>query len=793
MSTENQFEATNNSPELNILEQAGEIIKQLRPEILRRLGGVATIGVDGPDQEYVYKLADTAEAIRAELDSMEDAINAIPTTSDVSASSTTSAGQSRVPPEEAEIATPLVLTELEAAILAYVKTGTAFRTEELRAAIPALQMMSASEYKQFKSSFPEMRKRLANFLQDDGGFEWVETGAKRGKRYQLIESSLAISNNLADVEELTIADDDHPADPASKQKTIEEVYSDDLAIPKDISLSPNEAEILRNTLQYLRAFEERKSFREVVSEVFGRPRLSKKEEERFIQILDQCVSAGILRAYGKTYGYRSLADRDTAYERSSLLEAESDVLSDSDAALIDYIAINTQNGKINIGQIVREFVGVQRLEEKEFNDFIAHLNSLAERGYLVHSSDSPWYGSVLANKSKDENYPSNATAQLPSITTTISNKPKIFTPDKEVELRNTGAEETAQTLYEIGQDKYDLSDREVAMLQAMYATAASGRWFQQKEVSFHDIKFVSGSARRQAFSKLTQRLIETGLLLADGIKGGRRYQFTEMALKTVTKDTTSDSPVTSPLPDEAEDKVHQKQTRQKLSEPNKAEQTQAPPLSRQEQVRQFRKVATFALRLTQHVTEQLEEAPERREKLATISKHIAKSLNISETAARQAVNDLVEAGHIYKNGHIRGSRTVTLDPPTAVPEQSRKTRNKRRTREVANNWTADDVDTTIMICKRLLTLRHVQQGYVINTLIKELGIPDESETAFRQSLRRAERAGVILIDKNANPNTRSDHSKKLYLPMVKFPSQKVKERWKHHPDEAIAELRSLVT
>lgn len=88
---------------------------------------------------------------------------------------------------ETDTKEPVVLNELEQAILAFALKG-AFRTEELREAIAAIKALDAPDYLKFKSqSFAETRERIIHHLAQNGqAASWAETGAKRGKRYQLL-------------------------------------------------------------------------------------------------------------------------------------------------------------------------------------------------------------------------------------------------------------------------------------------------------------------------------------------------------------------------------------------------------------------------------------------------------------------------------------------------------------------------------------------------------------------------------------------------------------------------------
>jgi hypothetical protein len=147
----------------------------------------------------------------------------------------------------------------------------------------------------------------------------------------------------------------------------------------------------------------------------------------------------------------------------------------------------------------------------------------------------------------------------------------------------------------------------------------------------------------------------------------------------------------------------------------------------------------------------------------------------------------VSSGDFYFNGD-KGLRMLTNHAPTPKTTAKQETRSGNN----ENVWSENDVIAAVMILDQLLTKQHVQQGIVIRDLISALKVPKEQEQEFRHSLRRVERAGLVIIDKNTNPNTRSGHSKRLFLPGIKFPNQAAKERWKRERETVIKELQSLV-
>lgn len=76
--------------------------------------------------------------------------------------------------------------ELTLAILEYALSAGAFRMEELRRDVAAVQGMGNEEYVAFRHDFRRLQERILAALQAQGrSGDWQEVGRNRGKRYQL--------------------------------------------------------------------------------------------------------------------------------------------------------------------------------------------------------------------------------------------------------------------------------------------------------------------------------------------------------------------------------------------------------------------------------------------------------------------------------------------------------------------------------------------------------------------------------------------------------------------------------
>ena len=289
-----------------ILGNVSQILELITPETLRLLGSIATVAAEGPEQEYVYGVADTVEAVRIRLEEISDAIN--------------------------EISVRPIVAE-------------------------KVSVQNADE----PSSLDEP---LNEPVQED---------------YPNPDEP------ISEPEEVSTANKDH----FEPEDTIEPIRSN----VEKLGLSPNEVAIVEHTVSYLKGFQDRKALRDITQFVFERSKLPRKEELRLVYILDGLAADGLLRSYGKSYGYKTSLERDANSAQSDRFDIESSgkKLTDEDKGILQFVAecTSTNGAELNIGQIVRGYFNVKTLESDKFEEFVSKINALSTQGYFIHAEGSP--------------------------------------------------------------------------------------------------------------------------------------------------------------------------------------------------------------------------------------------------------------------------------------------------------------------------------------------------------------------------------------------------------------------
>ena len=70
----------------------------------------------------------------------------------------------------------------------------------------------------------------------------------------------------------------------------------------------------------------------------------------------------------------------------------------------------------------------------------------------------------------------------------------------------------------------ELREREQLIITQIAAGAKPGEWFRQRDIDLTPANFVSDTAQKQAFRIMTNELVEAGVLIRTGQRGGTKYQ-----------------------------------------------------------------------------------------------------------------------------------------------------------------------------------------------------------------------------------------------------------------------------
>lgn len=523
--------------------------------------------------------------------------------------------------------------------------------------------------------------------------------------------------------------------------------------PEGVDMSPQEISWLRDIVRYLSASEERKNLTDINQAVFGRSRLRKEQQNRLIELMDILTDRGVLRSYGKTYGYRTEAERDaTPAPEANFTYETDDSLVEFDFEAIKHLETLIKGGEkeVHIGHFVRSFYKVQEIDRQQFNDVIGRLNYLADLGYLYHAKNSPWYG--LGNVRLATEKPQGADSQPE----TMAQSP--------IETTN------------IHEDVFsEMTAREAEMAKTLFSQAQPGVWFKRNVLDFSSFTFASSSAFNTAYSNMTKKLIAKGALLAEGERGQRQYFVPVTETGSSIKQSSGETAKTS----EPAETVTRSTRKESVPQPEEA------PAKRPVSAAQIRR---FTNTLTSGVEAMIDATGNDSEKLSKITRELSKAFNVTQAEARGWIDDLVTSERFHFNGQ-KGTRLLKkgADPNPKTLKQT-----PESTKKLHKGWVPEDAGYAKKIFGELLKLQHVQQYISPKDLITTLEIPKEEATAFRASIRRLANQGYLVFDKKTNPNTRSDHSRTLYLPGIKIKDQEMKERLKSNPREIYREINALI-
>lgn len=557
------------------------------------------------------------------------------------------------------------------------------------------------------------------------------------------------------------------------------------------SFGATDAQTLTQVLRFLAQFEERQPLKEISSKVYGRARLPKTDEADLLRLLDRATEAGFLRRYGRTFGYVSEEDESVLTEHRDDTVTELDPLEDkADQDLYAFVLEHAQNGEVHIGEIVRSHFKEKKLSPRRHQDLIAHLNRMADAGYLLHAGGSPWYG--VANIRIREVAAETAqpiSTQAPQGTAETA-EPSTFA----VELENATAE--------------------LNTLEASILEYARGRGFFRTEEMHRELPEVNNLSEeeyasfKKEFATIRQKIIEylkaagkTAYWRETGRARGTKY------LLFIEDEPQKPIAPEAPIPSTRAVK-DAKSTESIGSSPTarSREQSSSPPpiprraILRRREVQQPRGESeqpelseATKRRVKAAVDATIRAGKGEEERLSVLIRQVAKAEGVEPGHVRDVVGQLVSAG-TYHFDSKAGVRKVTSRPPNRPARPSHRATNEATNGKESDPkaWTTEDVTWTRDVLQKLLTFSHWQQGLEPKDLIRELGIGSDKEQLFRQALRKMEAAGVVRITKNANLNSGSPHSKKIRGSRVHLPSQASKARAKADLSGIIEELQQRI-
>lgn len=756
---------------IEALRQAGGLLENVQPELLRRLGDLAASAAAGKGAGLLKDLQAATDRVQDALDGIQDALY----------------DAQEVEAEHFyEVVKPI----------AEITTDSVAPVETVPASQPIESPPQPEPSQEVVDSGAVVQSSEAQAIETAAEPPVVPEVAPEPEPQPALEPELPPEPQPEPAPEPTPAAE-HPSEPVEA-----------IEIPEVKGVTVEEKVQAKKAIEFLSQFEDLQSLKNIFSEVFGRSRLPRAQGDRFVQVLDIYTEAGLLRRYGKAFGFRTVAERDAQTESLKQQNIEYDPdFTDYDRSIMEHIKNmpEAKRRELNIGEIVRTFFHVQTLDRPEYLIFITQLNDLADRGYLFHAHGSPWYG--LGNRQLPSETPppeqgdegvadsQPAGAEQPSATdeapVTEFTQPA---PEPAPELALAGS---------LDMSTLGLNQRDQQIAELILRTVPTDAWFKQSDIPLGEIGFVSEYAQRQAFGKLASRLVELGVLIDNGkARGGKKYQIADQpAALTVAKsapEAAQPAKAGEVSKKQAAPAAHARPKPAKSSSPAAPrpkfyEHTQprsteangvAADASPQEiEAHQWRRAAKFALDLQQGTIKLLARRPGERDKLSAMTDEVADTLDVNKTVARKLLSQVVEVGGVYYQSD-KGTRFVT----THEPENGGNGKNTQRAVKKAAQaelaiLSDNQVKVAVKIIDELLGLQHVQQGELAKTLIAKVKPEDMTEREVRQIIRLLDTRRYVVFDNSGN----FGRARKGAL--VKLRSQDFKTRWKANRESYIEKLK----
>lgn len=579
------------------------------------------------------------------------------------------------------------------------------------------------------------------------------------------------------VAEQPAASDQPAADAEPLEAPEQAVVSEEVSEPQESSpldglpISTNERVAANTIIALVNDTGERHNIQSIMKAAFGK-RLQKAEQERLRAILDACSELGLLEKYGKTYGPGKLIF-DTE-EKVELTKHDYDLLEFMKSTLPQ----DGADAYFNIGQIVRQFFGVQELDSSSFEDFKDQINRLARLGYVIHDGGA-WYKlgglkPVVTMDSVEQpittsalGFNANGAEAILKQATEDFKATQAAGPNKR---SDAGLDELSEQILA------HASNNDLVRIEEFHKEVPLLREMSKEE--YKDFKANFPSIRQRIIDHLASQGIQASWE-EEGRNRGKKYKLViNGQLYKSSKAIRSDKrqsrvPVSTP---------------HEPAEPEIDQVIQTQPLTEREQRRQLRRAAHFTLKLAESVSDRLAGSPEHKEKMSIISKEIALTLGMGRPAARELVRQLVSAELIYFTESAGGHRYLSIDKPEQDFTPKRSKNGQESEKETGNLWRPEDLHLAVRVMDRLSQIRYVDQGIQTKDLARELGA---DEDVLKPLLRRMHSEGFMHYEYKAR-STRGAKSRRTSIMVAKFKDQASKNHYRENREEVVGAIQALV-
>lgn len=335
-----------------------------------------------------------------------------------------------------------------------------------------------------------------------------------------------------------------------------------------------------------------------------------------------------------------------------------------------------------------------------------------------------------------------------------------------------------------------LTDAEIEMYAKAMMRIVPGEWFRASDLGLEQIaaKYFGDLPRqRGAISRFLNKLYDANILATKGNRGGRRLM---LPIEDDQLESASSEPAN--IVERSEFFSHIPE-RDRDTPPS--EVVPEPLLTPAERLRSA-EAMRFCGELVTGITAMIEVVSDAAPTKSRITRQIANALEIHPQEASGLLKSLIADGHFHIV-RTKEMSTVLVGPKPEravepIDEGNEATNALELSKEDPRAWTERDLQYAAGIFAILLEHTHVQQGTQPKEFIRRMGVVQDDITEFRQCLRKLRQEGYLEFNPRANINTRSEHSKRMLLPVYMIKDQQMKLRLKNDYEGVMAELQKLV-
>lgn len=325
-----------------------------------------------------------------------------------------------------------------------------------------------------------------------------------------------------------------------------------------------------------------------------------------------------------------------------------------------------------------------------------------------------------------------------------------------------------------------LSQQQSNLMHVILSSIPRNQWFKRSAVDLSSMKFVSETARNQAWAKLAKTLSDAAVWEQRGERFTRSYRISDSLFASSMLD----------LPAATGDVQQVAESLSTMTDPStKMPETQPEILSN----------ANLLPRAAQTMHELFTSYPGENPRLSEAKQLLASKLSITQERAKELISEFAANGDCHvispkgKSFVVLGPALTAFRPTPAVhtPFEAAST-SPSIEQDKSTAWTETDVDIAFRVFGILLTQTDIRQGFKRRAVSRDVQNGYHHEQVRLAIDKLAAKGYITLTELKLDPRVRHSRAREDNDVIVRLRDQKLKDDLARDRSVIRAELRALI-